>query len=58
MTDTALAWEGLSNKSFPLLFYDASDGEEVCEVDTPSFSNRHECEVVVNFVGRLVKSER
>ena len=57
VTDSALAWEGLGNKSFPLLFYDAKDGEGVCEVDTPSFFNRHECEVVVDFVGRLVESE-
>lgn len=57
VTDSALNWEDLHNSSFPLLFYDAADGEGVCEVDMPSFFNKRECDVVVDFVRRLVESK-
>jgi len=53
----ALAWEGLEGRNFPLLFYDSNDGAHLAELDTPSFFNKHEIGVCVEFVQKLMKSD-
>jgi superfamily I DNA and/or RNA helicase len=53
----SLNWEGLEGRDFPLLFYDSSDGEHMSQVDNPSFFNKHETTICVQFVQKLIRSE-
>eukprot|EP00520_Triparma_pacifica_P001946 CAMPEP_0118670758 /NCGR_PEP_ID=MMETSP0785-20121206/21634_1 /TAXON_ID=91992 /ORGANISM="Bolidomonas pacifica, Strain CCMP 1866" /LENGTH=289 /DNA_ID=CAMNT_0006565587 /DNA_START=234 /DNA_END=1100 /DNA_ORIENTATION=- len=54
----AIEWEELEGRRFPLLFFDSSEGEHLSQIDNPSFFNRHEIEVCVSFVKRLMASPK